>query len=140
MLKKIDHIGIVVNDLNERMKMFTSLLGLAVKEIEEVNVENVINKVAFLPIGETNIELIETTAKSGLAADYLKERGEGVHHIAFEVEDLHKTFEDLRSKGVDFIWNKIIEGSRNSIIALIKPKELGGIYIEFVQRCKKDCF
>ncbi len=137
MLKKIEHIGIVVNDLNDRARNYTSLLGLKLKEIEEVNVENVINRVAFLPIGETNIELIQTTAKTGIAADFLKERGEGIHHIAFEVDDLNKTFQELRSKGVQFIWNKIIEGSRGSIIALIKPKELGGVYIELLQKQQK---
>ncbi len=137
MLKKIEHIGIVVNDLKERTRKYTSLLGLEVKEIEEVNVENVTNRVAFLPIGETNIELIQTSAKTGLAADFLKERGEGIHHIAFEVEDLNKTFQELRSKGVQFIWNKIVKGSRGSIIALIKPEELGGIYIELVQKHQK---
>ena len=137
MLTKIDHIGIVVNDLKTRVKKYTSVLGLEVKEIEEVNVENVINRVAFLPIGETNIELVQTTANTGLAADFLKERGEGIHHIAFEVKDLNKTFQELRSRGVEFIWNKIINGSRGSTVAFIKPEELGGVYIELVQKHQK---
>jgi len=134
MLTKIDHIGIVVKNLKDSIKKYTSLLDLEVKEIEEVDVENVINRVAFLPIGETNIELVETTAKTGLVADFLKERGEGIHHIALEVEDLNKIFQALRSKGVEFIWDRIIKGSRGSIIAVIKPEEFKGVYIELVQK------
>lgn len=134
MLTKIDHIGIVVKDLKDSIKKYTSLLDLEVKEIEEVDVENAINRVAFLPIGETNIELVQTTAKEGLAADFLKERGEGIHHIALEVEDLNKIFQALRSRGVEFIWDRIIKGSRGSIIAVIKPEEFNGVYIELVQK------
>ncbi|NWG03498.1 MAG: VOC family protein [Syntrophaceae bacterium] len=134
MLIKIEHIGIVVKDLEERIRKYTSLLGLKIKEIEEVKVENVVNRVAFLPIGETNIELVQTTGDTGLAADFLKERGEGIHHIAFEVEDLDKTFQELRSKGVEFVWDQIIRGSRGSMVAVIKPEEFNGVYIELVQR------
>ena len=134
MVKKIEHIGIVVKDLEASMKKYTSLLGMEVKEIEEVKVEDVINRVAFLPIGETNIELVQTTAKTGLAAYFLRQRGEGIHHIALEVEDLEKTFQNLRSQGVSFVWDNIKEGSRGTKIALIKPDEFNGVYIELVQR------
>jgi len=134
MLTKIDHIGIVVKDLKESINKYTSLLDLEVKEIEEVDVENAINRVAFLPIGETNVELVQTTAKTGLAADFLTKRGEGIHHIAFEVENLDRTFQTLRSRGVEFIWDRIIKGSRGSIIAVIKPEEFNGVYLELVQK------
>jgi methylmalonyl-CoA epimerase len=134
MLTKLDHIGIVVKDLQDSIKKYTSLLDLEVKEIEEVDVENAMNRVAFLPIGETNIELVQTTAKTGLAADFLKERGEGIHHIALQVKDLNKIFQALRSRGVEFIWDRIIKGSRGSIIAVIKPEEFNGVYIELVQK------
>jgi hypothetical protein len=78
--------------------------------------------------------LVETTANTGLAVDLLKERDAGIRHIAFEVEDLNKTLPELRSRGVEFIWHKIIKGSRGSIIALIKPEELCGVDTELVQR------
>ena len=134
MVTKIEHIGIVVKDLETSMKKYTSLLGLEAREIEEVKVENAIDRLAFLPIGDINIELIERRAKTGIAADFLKEHGEGIHHIAFEVEDLDKNFQELRARGVEFVWNQIIEGSRGSKAAFFKPEEFNGVYIELVQR------
>jgi len=134
LVSKIEHIGIVVKDLETSMKKYISLLSLKVKEIEEIKVEDVINRVAFLPIGETNIELVQTTANTGLAADFLRERGEGIHHIAFEVEDLDKTFQELRSQGVKFVWDHIIQGSRGSRVAFFKAEEFNGVYIELVQK------
>jgi methylmalonyl-CoA epimerase len=134
MAAKIEHIGVVVRDLNDSLKKFTSLLGLTVKEVEEVNVEGNNVKVAFLPIGAANIELVTTTAQTGLIADFLRERGEGVHHIAVEVEDIYCEFERLRSQGVEFVWGKIINGSRGTKVAVIEQKELNGVYIELVQK------
>jgi methylmalonyl-CoA epimerase len=134
MVTKIEHIGVVVKDLNKSLQKYTSLLNLKVEEIEEVKVENVVNRVAFLPIGETRIELVETTAETGLAADFLKERGEGIHHIALEVEDLEGLFNTLRSNGVTFLWDRIIQGSRGSKVAFFKAEEFNGVYIELVQR------
>lgn len=134
LISKIEHIGIVVKDLEASMKKYTSILGLKVKEIEEVKVKNVINRVAFLPIEEINIELVQTTANTGLAADFLRERGEGIHHIAFEVEDIEKTVQELRSQGVEFVWNHVIQGSRGSRVVFFKAEEFNGIYIELVQK------
>ena len=134
MVTKIDHIGIIVNKLEDSIKKYTSLLGLEVVEIEEVNVENVINRVAFLPVGETNIELVETTATTGLAADFLRERGEGIHHIALEVEDLDMTFEKLKAQGAEFLWDRIIDGARGSRVAFFKAEEFNGVYIELIEK------
>jgi methylmalonyl-CoA/ethylmalonyl-CoA epimerase len=133
---KIEHIGVVVRDLDDSLKKFANLLGLKVREIEEVNVEGDRVKVAFLPIGAVNIELVTTTAQAGLVADFLKERGEGIHHIAVEVEDIYSEFEKLRSQGVEFVWGKIINGSRGTKVAVIEQKELNGVYIELVQKHK----
>jgi methylmalonyl-CoA epimerase len=134
MVTKIEHIGVVVKDLNKSLQRYTSLLDLKVEKIEEVKVENVVNRVAFLPIGETRIELVETTADKGLAAEFLKERGEGIHHIALEVEDLESVFSNLKSNGVEFLWDRIIQGSRGSKVAFFKAEEFNGVYIELVQR------
>ena len=134
MVTKIEHIGIVVDKLEDSMKKYTSLLDLEVVEIEEINVENVINRVAFLPVGETNIELVETTATTGLAADFLKKRGEGIHHIALEVENLNMIFEKLKSQGVEFMWDRIIDGARGSRVAFFKAEEFNGVYIELVEK------
>ena len=136
MATKIEHIGVVVRNLDDSLKKFTSLLGLKVKEVEEVNVEGNNVKVAFLPIGAVNIELVTTTAQTGLIADFLREKGEGVHHIAVEVEDIYGEFKRLRSQGVEFVWGKIIDGSRGTKVAVIEQKELNGVYIELVQKHK----
>jgi len=90
--------------------------------------------VAFLPIGEANIELVSTTSQTGLIADFLREKGEGVHHIAVEVKDIDREFANLRSQGVEFVWGKVINGSRGTRIAVIEGKELNGVYIELVQK------
>ena len=131
---KIEHVGIAVKNLEASIAKYTSLLGLETKEIEEVDVENVRYRVAFIPIGEMNIELVHTQARRGLAFEWLEKHGEGVFHLAFEVEDLEKTFQTLRSQGVRFVWDSIKEGSRGTKIALIKPDEFNGVYIELVQK------
>jgi methylmalonyl-CoA epimerase len=101
-----------------------------------VNVEGNNVKVAFLPIGAANIELVTTTSQTGLVGDFLREKGEGVHHIAIEVEDIYGEFERLRAQGVEFVWGKIVDGSRGTKIAVIEQKELNGVYIELVQKHK----
>jgi methylmalonyl-CoA epimerase len=134
MLNKIEHIGIVVKDLEASIKKYKSILGLDVEAIEEVEVDNVVNRVAFIPVKETKIELVQTTATTGLVADFIKERGEGVNHIAFEVDDIHKVFKELRTQGASFLWDRIIDGSRGSKIAVFKPEEFNGVYIELVEK------
>lgn len=131
---KIEHIGVVVKDIEASVRKYEDLLGLKLAGIEEVRVEGVVNRVAFLPAGDVNVELVQTTAVSGLAADFLRERGEGVHHVAFEVEDLERTFAELRGRGVRFLWDRIITGSRGSRVAFFEPEEFNGVYIELVQK------
>ena len=134
MVAKIEHIGIVVKNLEKSLRPYQELLGLKLKETEEIEVQGAMNRVAFMPIAGVNVELVHTTAQTGLAAEFLKEHGEGIHHIAFEVEDLEKTFQDLRSRGVKFVWDKIITGSRGSKVAFFKSEEFNGVYIELVQK------
>jgi methylmalonyl-CoA/ethylmalonyl-CoA epimerase len=133
MAKKIEHIGILVKDLEASIKKYNILLGLNVKEIEKVKVKNSSNKVAFIPVGETNIELIQTSGQVALANDFNREQ-DGLHHIAFEVRDLDKTFKQLRSQGVEFVFDEILEGSRGSKFVFFKPEEFNGIYVELVQK------
>ncbi len=134
MVEKIEHIGIVVKDLEKSIKPYEQLLGLKLKETEQLDVQGALTRVAFFPIGKVNVELVHTTAQTGLAAEFLKEHGEGIHHIAFEVEDLEKTFQELRSRGVNFVWDKIISGSRGSKVVFFKSEEFNGVYIELVQK------
>jgi len=133
MVSRIEHIGIVVADMEAALKKYTDLLGLKVAEVEEVEVPDAVNRVAFLPLNGLNIELVHTSGDKGMAAEFLKKNGEGIHHIAFEVENLDEVFERLRQRGVKFVWDKIIPGSRGSRVAFFEPHEFNGIYIELVE-------
>jgi len=134
MVLKIDHIGIVVKDLEKSLRPYQDILGLELKEKEEIEVSGSLYRIAFLPIAEVNIELVETSSNSGIAAEFLKKHGEGIHHIAFEVEDLDKTMQELRAREVKFIWDKPLQGSRRSKIAYFKVEEFNGIFIELIQK------
>lgn len=134
MVNKINHIGIVVKDIQKSLEPFRALLGLKLGETEELDVQGAITRVAFLPIGGVNVELVETSAISGLAADFLREKGEGIHHIAFEVDDIEKAFNELGGMGTEFEWGKIISGSRGSRVLFFKAKEFNGVHIELVQK------
>ena len=106
MVSKIDHIGIFVKDLENSLKKYTGLLGLEAGKIEEMEFEGAVDRLAFLPIRDASIELISTGAERGFAADFLREKGEAIHHIAFEVEDLDAIFQELTSRGVVFLKNQ----------------------------------
>lgn len=134
MIKKIEHIGIVVKDLEDSLKKYTTLLGLELDEVEELHVIGAVNRVAFLPVRETNIELVQTTATTGLAADFLKEHGEAINHIAFEVDDVEKAFRELKAQGVEFVVDEVFDGSRGTRCAFCKPESFNGVYIELVQK------
>jgi methylmalonyl-CoA/ethylmalonyl-CoA epimerase len=134
MVKKIDHIGIVVKDLEKSLSRYQELLGLKLMETEELEVAGDMYRVAFLPSRDVNLELVFTTAKRGISAEFLRDHGEGIHHVAFEVEDLEETFNELRAKGAKFIWGKIVPGSRGSKIAYLEPEDMNGVYIELIQK------
>jgi methylmalonyl-CoA/ethylmalonyl-CoA epimerase len=134
MVHKIDHIGIVVKNLEKSLQPYQELLGLPLKEREELELKGSNYKIAFLPISGVNLELVETDSTTGIAAEFLRDHGEGIHHMAFEVEDLDKMMEELQSRGVRFVWDKPLQGSRGSRVAYFKPEEFNGIYIELVEK------
>lgn len=133
MIKKLEHIGIAVKDLQESLHPYLELLGLKLEKTEELDVQGATTRVAFLPVGEVSVELVETSASSGLVADFLREKGEGIHHLAFEVDDIDKIFKELSQKGVAFEWGKVISGSRGSRVVFIKAEEFNGVHIELIQ-------
>jgi methylmalonyl-CoA/ethylmalonyl-CoA epimerase len=134
MAKKMDHIGIIVKDLEASLENYTSKLGLDVKEIEEVEVEGAKDRLAFIPVGDMDIELIETSGEKGLAADFLHEHGEGIHHIAIEVEGIDKIFTELRSQGVKFVWDQVVDRPPGKKVAFLEAKEFNGVFIELVEK------
>ena len=131
MFRKIDHIGIAVKNLEESVNIFKNILGMEYAGEEEVKEQNV--KVAFLPIGESEIELLESTSSDGNIAKYIEKKGEGIHHIAFEVENLEAALEDLKKKGVRLIDEKPRYGAGGARIAFLHPKSTNGILVELCE-------
>lgn len=120
MIKKVNHIGIAVNSIKDAIKLYTDVLGLEVKGIEILEEQKV--RTAIIPVGETKIELIESTDPEGLIAKYIERRGEGLHHIALEVSDIESTLETLKKRGIPLIDEKPRTGVENSRIAFLHPK------------------
>ncbi len=131
MFKKIDHIGVAVKQLESSLPIFQELLGMECSGVEEVKEQNV--KVAILPVGESKIELLESTSPEGNIAKYIEKKGEGIHHIAFEVDNLEDILEDLKGKGVQLIDQKPRSGAGGAIIAFLHPKSTNGVLIELCE-------
>ncbi|WP_069650618.1 methylmalonyl-CoA epimerase [Caloranaerobacter ferrireducens] len=132
MVKKVDHIGIAVKNLEETLKFYQEVLGLKLDGIEIVEEQKV--KVAFLPIGDTEIELLESTDKEGPIARYIEKKGEGIQHIAYRVDDIEKAIEEMKSKGIRMIDEKPRYGAGGAKIAFLHPKSTYGVLIELCQR------
>jgi methylmalonyl-CoA epimerase len=137
-ISQIEHIGIIVKDLKKSLCPYQELLGIEIKEIEEIQEQGAIYRLAFLPIAEVNIELVETSASDGLVADFIRERGDRIHHIAFKVNNLEALFNELKGRGIEFVGDKIVSGSRGSKAAFFKAEEFNGVYIELVQTKEED--
>ncbi len=120
MIKKINHIGIAVNSVEEALKLYTEVLGLEVKGIEIVEEQKV--KTVIIPVGDTKIELIESTSPDGAIAKHIERRGEGLHHIALEVSDIQSALKALKEKGVPLVDEQPRTGVENSKIAFLHPK------------------
>lgn len=132
MAMKIDHIAIAVHSLEEALKVYRDLLGLELKGVEQVPEQGV--RIAFLPVGESRIELLEPLSAESPVAKFLEKRGEGIHHICFEVEDLEKTLQDLANKGVKLIDEQPRIGAHGRKMAFVHPKSLHGVLLELYQK------
>lgn len=132
MVGKVDHIGIAVSNLEESIKFYEDVLGMKLHGIEVVEEQKV--KVAFLPIGDTEIELLESTDKEGPIAKFIEKKGEGIQHIAYRVDDIEKALEEMRQKGIRLIDEKPRYGAGGAKIAFLHPKSTNGVLIELCQR------
>jgi len=130
MIKKINHIGIAVNSIEEAVKLYTDVLGLKVKDVEVVTDQKV--KTAIIPVGETKIELLESTDPEGVIARYIEKRGEGLHHLALEVSNLQDALDTLNKQGVTLIDQKPRKGVEGTKIAFLHPK-VSKVLIELVE-------
>lgn len=130
MIKKINHIGIAVNSIEDALKLYTDALGLKVKDIEIVEAQKV--RTAIIPVGEGKIELLESTDPEGVIAKYIEKRGEGLHHLALEVSDIQQALDTLREKGIQLIDETPRIGVEGTRIAFLHPKETK-VLIELVE-------
>ncbi|HDD52679.1 MAG TPA: methylmalonyl-CoA epimerase [Thermosulfidibacter takaii] len=130
MYKKVSHIGVAVKDLEKAKEVFRTL-GLDVEGEEVVEEQKV--KVAFIPVGETRIELLEATAPDSPVAKFIEKKGEGVHHVALGVDNLEVVLEELKAKGVRLVDEKPRRGAHNTLIAFLHPKSTGGLLLELCQ-------
>jgi methylmalonyl-CoA/ethylmalonyl-CoA epimerase len=130
MLNKIDHIGVAVKNLDESLK-FYALLGVTPSHIEVVESQKV--KTAFLTVGDVHIELLEPTSPDSPVAKHLEKRGEGMHHIAYEVNDVASALSALTAGGAQLIDQAPKDGAHNMLVAFIHPKSSGSVLTELCQ-------
>jgi len=131
-VRKVDHIGVAVSNLEEALKIYTDVLGLKLHGTEVVGEQKV--RVAFMPVGDTEIELLESTDPEGPIAKFIEKRGEGIQHIAFRVDDIEEALEQMRQKGVRLIDEKPRYGAGGARIAFLHPKSTGGVLVELCER------
>ena len=131
MIGKIDHIGIAVRNISEAVKPYTEVLGLHLEGVEEVQEQKV--KTAFLAVGESHLELLESTDPEGPIAKFIESRGEGLHHIALGVTNINEALEDMTRKGIPLIDQKPRKGVENTDIAFLHPKGTGRVLLELVE-------
>lgn len=129
---RIAHIGIAVRDLDEALRLYHDTLGLPLHGRETVESDGV--TVAFLPVGDTRVELLAATDPESPVARFIEKRGEGVHHVAFEVDDVEKTLKILRDRGYRLIDETPRTGAGGARIAFVHPRSTNGVLIELCEK------
>jgi methylmalonyl-CoA/ethylmalonyl-CoA epimerase len=133
---RIDHIGIAVKNIDEALKLYSEALGLQLTQTDIEEGQKSI--VAFLPAGQSEVELIEPIGDDGPVARFLEKRGEGIHHICFEVDDILETLDQLKRSGVQLIDEHPYLGTGGKKIAFIHPKGAHGVLIELYQKVPEE--
>lgn len=128
----VDHIGIAVKSIDESLKFWEETLGIHCHGVEEVAEQKV--KTAFLPLGDTEVELLEGTSEESPVSKFIAAKGEGIHHLAIRVENLEAALEELKAKGVRLIDEKPRIGAGGAKIAFVHPKASGGVLLELSER------
>ncbi len=132
MIDKVDHIGIAVSNLDEAVKLYKDVLGLELHGTEVVEEQKV--RVAFFPVGDTEVELLESTSPDGPIAKFIEAKGQGIQHIAFRVNDIEAALAEMREKGMRLIDEKPRYGAGGAKIAFLHPKSTSGVLIELCER------
>ncbi len=133
---KIEHIGIAVKDLEKSNALFHSLLGSAHYKIESVDSEHV--NTSFFKVGDNKVELLEATSEDSPIARFIDKRGEGIHHIAFEVEDIRAEMKRLEKEGFRLLNERPKRGADNKLVCFLHPKSANGVLVELCQTIKED--
>jgi len=132
---KVEHIGIAVKDFTSAVPLFEKLLNSSCYKTETVISENV--NTAFFRQGDTKIELLESSSPDGVIARFIEKKGEGIHHIAFDVADIHAEMKRLQNEGFILLNEQPKEGADNKLVCFLHPKGTNGVLIELCQE-KKD--
>jgi len=128
---KLEHIGIAVNDLSSSVPLFEKLLNSQCYKKENVESEKVVT--AFFRSGATKVELIESSDPEGVIAKFISKKGEGLHHLAFEVEDIYQEIKRLKQEGFTLLSDVPKAGADNKLVVFLHPKSCGGVLVELVQ-------
>jgi methylmalonyl-CoA epimerase len=131
-MSKIDHVGIAVKSIAEAARLYVAGLGLELERIETVSEQGV--KVGFLPLGESEIELLEPLSAESTVAQFLEKRGEGLHHLCIEVPDIRAAMAHLREQGARLLSEEPSSGAGGSLVAFIHPRSANGVLLELSQK------
>ncbi len=134
MIKKIEHIGIAVKDINSSNDLFKKLFGKENYKMEVVESEGV--STSFFMLGETKIELLEAKTETSAIAKFIEKKGEGIHHIAYEVDDIFEEMKRLESEGFEVLNKEPKKGADNKLIFFLHPKSTNGVLVELCQEIK----
>lgn len=135
-VKKLEHLGIAVANLEEAARFYQQALGLPLEGVEVIEGQRV--RVGFFPLGETRIELVEPAAADSPISKFIEKRGPGLHHICLEVEDLKATLEELKQKGIRLIDSEPRPGSHGYNIAFLHPQSTSGVLLELTEKQKSS--
>jgi len=131
MIKKIDHIGVAVQDIEKSVHLFRDLLGIPLEKVYES--EAIKTKIAFFPLGDSTIELIEPMNPASPAAKFIQKRGEGIHHICLGVENVEAALSEFAAKGIELLDQKPRRTQDGRLIAFLNPKSTNGVLIELME-------
>ncbi len=133
-IKRIAHIGVAVSDVEQASDVFSGLLGLESGGVETYGEM----RIAFFPVGESNIELVQSTTPDGVMAKFIAKRGEGIHHIALEVDDIDAAVAELKGKGVPLTSDSPRPGAHGTRVIFLHPKATRGVLVELVEYPKGE--
>ncbi|MFD3000536.1 methylmalonyl-CoA epimerase [Pontibacter toksunensis] len=133
-MRNVEHIGIAVKDFSEANALYFKLLGVKPYKTEFVSSENV--NTSFFKVGDTKIELLEGTTEDSAITKFIQRRGEGIHHIAFEVEDIISEMERLKQEGFTLMNETPKKGADNKLVCFVHPKSANGVLIELTQEIR----